>query len=127
MTGRRWRVASELRRECAVGEPEDVEQGAHNRGGTRDDDAGDDAHFPFGIAALHLLRAAPDVDDAPDETDHEQNPEAVLKPGFEFGRDLRERQRDNGSRGRIEQERETERSEGEFCALGFHGGERTGS
>src|SRR5690606_12449401 len=63
--------ALELRSEHPVGHAEDVEERAHDGGGTGDDYAGDNAHFAVRIAALHLVRSGSDVDDAPDKPDHE--------------------------------------------------------
>lgn len=55
--------------------PKDVEQGTHDGGRRRDEDAGDDAGFAVRIALGNGIRAGPDFHDSPDEAHHEQHPE----------------------------------------------------
>lgn len=52
---------------------EDGEQRAHDGGGPGDDDAGDDAHLSVRIAFADGVRAGPDFDDAPKESEHEED------------------------------------------------------
>jgi hypothetical protein len=62
---------------------EDGEKSAHDGGGPGDDDAGDDAHFAVCVALADGVGAGPDFDDAPEESEHEENSEggaeALLK------------------------------------------------
>src|SRR6266568_6629610 len=76
-------LMSELRHQCAVAEAKNSEKRAHDRSGARDDDPGHDAHFSVGVAFRHPVRAAPNLDDAPDEPGEEQHAETVLERGLE--------------------------------------------
>ncbi len=56
--------------------PVQIEDGvkrAHDGGGSRDDDAGNDSHFAIGLAFADGVGARPDFDDAPDESEHEKD------------------------------------------------------
>ena len=64
---------SERRRESRPGQVEDGEQRAHDGGGPGDDDAGDDAHLAVRVALADGVRARPDFDDAPKESEHEED------------------------------------------------------
>src|SRR5690606_17632539 len=115
-------TGSELWRERAVREAKYVEEGAHDRGGSRDDDAGHDAHFALGITALHLFRSAPDVDDSPNEADHEEDSQTILEPGLHFGGDLREREERGGGLGfRTDERHHKKRTREGFFESRFHG------
>ena len=52
---------------------EDGEKSAHDGGGPGDDDSGDDAHLAVRIAFADGVRARPDFDNAPKESEHEED------------------------------------------------------
>lgn len=52
---------------------EDGEESAHDGGGPGDDDAGDDAHLAVRVSLADSVRARPDFDDAPEESEHEED------------------------------------------------------
>ena len=54
---------------------EDGEKSAHDGGGPGDDDAGDDAHLAVRVTFADGVRAAPDFNDAPKESEHEEDSE----------------------------------------------------
>ncbi len=58
---------------------EDGEERAHDGGGPGDDDAGDDAHLAVCVALADGVRARPDFDDAPKESEHEEDSEGGAK------------------------------------------------
>src|SRR6185503_10684914 len=69
----------ELRRQCTVGHSEDNEQGRHDRGGARDDNAGDDAHFAVRIALGHPVRSAPYLQHTVQKSREKKNAETILE------------------------------------------------
>ena len=60
-------------RESRPAQIEDGEQSAHDGGGPGDDDPGDDAHLAVRVAFADGVRAGPDFDDAPKESEHEED------------------------------------------------------
>ena len=66
---------SERGRERRPGQVEDGEERAHDGGGPGDDDAGDDAHLAVRVAFADGVGAGPDFDDAPEESEHEEDSE----------------------------------------------------
>ena len=54
---------------------EDGEESAHDGGGTGDDDSGNDAHLAVRVALADGIGAGPDFDDAPEESEHEEDSE----------------------------------------------------
>ncbi len=58
---------------------EDGEERAHDGGGPGDDDAGDDAHLAVRVALADGVRAGPDFDDAPKESEHEEDSQSRAK------------------------------------------------
>ena len=60
-------------RESRPAQIEDREESAHDGGGPGDDDSGDDAHLAVRIAFADRVRAGPDFDDAPKESEHEED------------------------------------------------------
>jgi hypothetical protein len=69
----------ERRRESRPAEVENGEKSAHDGGGPGDDDAGDDAHLAVGVALADGVGAGPDFDDAPEESEHEEDSEGGAK------------------------------------------------
>lgn len=65
----------EAGRQRASAEIEDGEQSAHDRGGSRDNDPGDDSGFAVRIALGDGIGSAPDFEDSPNETEHEHHAE----------------------------------------------------
>src|ERR1700744_565966 len=70
---------SERGRESRPGQVENGEQRAHDGGGSGDDDAGDDAHLAVRVALADGVGAGPDFDDAPKESEHEEDSEGGAK------------------------------------------------
>ena len=66
---------SERGRERGPGQVENGEKRAHNGGGSGDNDAGDDAHLSVRIPLADGVSAGPDFDDAPKESEHEEDSE----------------------------------------------------
>jgi len=66
-------------RESRPAQIEDGEEGAHDGGGPGDDDAGDDAHLAVRVALADGVRAAPDFDHAPKESEHEEDSESCAE------------------------------------------------
>ena len=66
---------SERGRESRPGQVENSEERAHDRGGAGDDDAGDDTHLAVRIALADGVGAGPDFDNAPKESEHEEDSE----------------------------------------------------
>ena len=64
---------SERGRKSRPAQVEDGEESAHDGGGPGDDDAGDDAHLAVCVALADGIRAGPDFDDAPKESEHEED------------------------------------------------------
>jgi hypothetical protein len=92
----RCRIGLERGRESRAAQVENGEESAHDGGGPGDDDAGDDAHLAVRIALADGVRAAPDFDDAPKESEHEEDSEGraeTLLEGRGAGR-LREDRRE---------------------------------
>ena len=58
---------------------EDREQSAHDGGGPGDDDPGDDAHLAVRVAFADGIRAGPDFDNAPKESEHEEDSESCAE------------------------------------------------
>ena len=54
---------------------EDGEKSAHDGGGPGDDDSGDDAHLAVRVTLADGVRAGPDFDHAPKESEHEEDSE----------------------------------------------------
>ena len=67
---------SERGRQRRPGQVEDGEECAHDGGGPGDDDAGDDAHLAVRVALADGVGAGPDFDDAPKESEHEEDSES---------------------------------------------------
>ncbi len=76
---------SERRREGRAAEVEDGEEGAHDGGGPGDDDAGHDTHLAVRVAFAHGAGTAPDFDHAPDEAEHEHDPERRAESLLQLG------------------------------------------
>src|ERR1700760_1215354 len=70
---------SERGRKSRPAQVEDGEESAHDGGGPGDDDAGDDAHLAVRVALADGVRAGPDFDDAPKESEHEEDSEGRAK------------------------------------------------
>ena len=70
---------SERGRESRPGQVEDGEERAHDRGSPGDDDAGDNAHLSVRVALADGVGAGPDFDDAPKESEHEEDSEGGAK------------------------------------------------
>ena len=70
---------SERGRKRRPAQIEDGEERAHDGGGTGDDDAGDDAHLAVRVAFADGIRAGPDFDDSPKESEHEEDSEGRAK------------------------------------------------
>ncbi len=72
-------------RESRPAQIEDREESAHDGGSPGDDDPGDDAHLAVCIAFADGICAGPDFDDAPKESEHEEDShsraEALLQLG----------------------------------------------
>ena len=66
---------SERGRQNCPGQVEDGEERTHDGGGSGDDDSGDDAHFAVGVTFADGVGSAPDFDDAPKESEHEEDSE----------------------------------------------------
>ena len=66
---------SERGRKRRPGKAENSEERAHDGGGPGDDDAGDDAHLSVRVAFADGVGAGPDFDDAPEESEHEEDSE----------------------------------------------------
>ena len=64
---------------------EDGEESAHDGGGPGDDDAGHNAHLAVRIAFAHRAGTAPDFDHAPDEAEHEHDPEGRAEGVLQLG------------------------------------------
>ena len=64
---------SERGGESRPAQVEDGEESAHDGGGPGDDDAGDDAHLAVRVTLADGVRAGPDFDDAPKESEHEED------------------------------------------------------
>jgi hypothetical protein len=58
-----------------AGQVEDGEERAHDGGGSGDDDPGDNAHLAVRVALADGVRARPDFDHAPEESEHEEDSE----------------------------------------------------
>ena len=70
---------SERGRKSRPAQVEDGEESAHDGGGPGDDNAGDDAHLAVCVALADGVRAGPDFDDAPKESEHEEDSEGRAK------------------------------------------------
>src|ERR1019366_1550114 len=71
-------LISKCRGKRAVAHSENRKERRHDRGGTRDDDSAHNAHFAIGVAFRHPIRAAPDLDHAPQKPEEEHPPQAGL-------------------------------------------------
>src|SRR5471032_471747 len=76
----------------SVGHAEYAKERTHDGRGTGDDDPGHDPHLAVGIAFRHAIRTAPDLNDAPEKPEEEQDTQPVLERGLESGWNLREGQ-----------------------------------
>ena len=56
-------------------EAEDGEQRAHDGGGSGDDNSGDDARLAIWVTFGNGVRTTPNFENAPDEPEHEHDPE----------------------------------------------------
>ena len=70
---------SERRGESRPAQIEDGEEGTHDGGRPGDDDAGDDAHLAVRVAFADGVRAGPDFNHAPKESEHEEDSEGRAK------------------------------------------------
>ena len=66
-------------RKSRPGQVEDGEERAHDGGGPGDDDASDDAHLSVRVAFADGVGAGPDFDDAPKESEHEEDSKGGAK------------------------------------------------
>lgn len=64
---------------------EDGEESAHDRGGPGDNNAGHDSHFSVSVALADGVGAAPDFDDAPEESEDEEDSERRAESLLELG------------------------------------------
>ncbi len=65
-------------------ETEDVKEGGHDGRRPGDDDSGYETGIAVGLALADGAGPRPDLDDAPDEPEHENNSEGQLKTLFEL-------------------------------------------
>jgi hypothetical protein len=72
-------------RESRAAQVEDGEESAHDCGGASDDDAGHDSHLAVGVAFADGVGAAPNFDDAPKESEDEQDSERRTESLLELG------------------------------------------
>jgi hypothetical protein len=72
-------------RQNRAAQVEDGEQSTHDRGGASDDDAGHDSHFTVCVTLADGIGAAPDFDDAPKESEDEQNSERRTESLLQLG------------------------------------------
>jgi len=70
---------SEGGRQSRSGQIEDGEQRTHDRGGPGDDDAGDDAHLAVRVAFADGVGAGPNFNNAPKESEHEEDSEGCAE------------------------------------------------
>jgi len=70
---------SERGGQSRAAQAEDCEERAHDGGGPGDDDAGDDAHLAVRVAFADGVGAGPDFDDAPKESEHEEDSKGRAK------------------------------------------------
>ncbi len=70
---------SERGRKSRPAQVEDGEERAHDGGGAGDDDAGNNAHLAVRVALADGVGAGPDFDDAPKESEHEEDSQSRAK------------------------------------------------
>jgi hypothetical protein len=76
-------------RQDRAAQVENGEESAHDRGGPGDNNAGHDSHFAVSVALADGVSAAPDFDDAPKESEDEEDSKRGTESLLELGRAAR--------------------------------------